>query len=214
MPKAADPNESTIENPPLVADEDPALVADEDPALVADEAPALAGGGDAGDEVEVTIGDAPAPGDDDDGKAPEWVRDLRKSNREKDRRIRQLEQEVASSKPAPDAIAVGVKPTLEGCNFDGARFETELEAWHERKRQADEQQAQARLAQQAQQEAWNSQLQAYETAKRGLKVRDFESAEDLVKDTLSLAQQGILISGAEKPELLVYALGKNPGKAR
>ena len=36
----------------------------------------------------------------------------------------------------------------------------------------------------------------------------------MIEDTLNNNQQGILLEGAENPALLVYALGKNPKKAK
>lgn len=41
-----------------------------------------------------------------------------------------------------------------------------------------------------------------------------QEAEDIARDVLTQTQQGILLHGAEKPELLVYHLGKNPQKAK
>src|SRR5437870_4888599 len=43
-------------------------------------------------EVVVTIGEESPPSDEEENRAPEWVRELRKTSREKDRRIRELEQ--------------------------------------------------------------------------------------------------------------------------
>ena len=61
--------------------------------------------------------------------------------------------------------------------------------------------------------AWDAKLAGYNAAKADLKARDFEDAEAVIADTLSVTQQGIILDGAEKPALLVYALGKNPKKA-
>ncbi|MEG8984239.1 hypothetical protein VCS94_19465, partial [Acinetobacter baumannii] len=44
--------------------------------------------------------------------------------------------------------------------------------------------------------------------------RDFDEAEEFARDVLNQTQQGILIHAAEKPELLIYHLGKNPQKAK
>ena len=169
------------------------------------------------DEVVVTIGEESPTSEEEESRAPEWVRELRKANREKDRRLRELEQENATLKGTgskPAAVQVGEKPTLEGCNYDAAKFETELEAWHERKREADDQQAQAQAAQKKQQEQWQAKLEGYGKAKAALKVKDFEDAEAIAKDSLSVIQQGIVLQGCDNPAVLVYALGKNPAKAK
>jgi hypothetical protein len=45
-------------------------------------------------------------------------------------------------------------------------------------------------------------------------VRDFDDAESTVLSTLSVTQQGIIVQGADNSALVVYALGKNPAKAK
>jgi len=169
------------------------------------------------DEVIVTIGDEapPAAEEDDPAKAPGWLKDLRKANREKDRALREKDAEIARLKAAtapPAAEPVGEKPTLASCDFDEAKFETALEAWHERKRKADdaarEQQEQAKKAQ----DAWNAKLSAYAQSKQALKIKGFEDAEEAVLHGLSQVQQGIIVQGAKNPALVVAAIGMNPKK--
>jgi hypothetical protein len=170
------------------------------------------------DEVTVTIGDEPAANEsDDERRAPEWVRELRKANREKDRKLREQEAEISRLKgggAAPAATVVGAEPTLESCDFDADRFAQELKAWHERKRVADAEAAKQRQAEEAAQAAWKAKLDAYGRAKAELKVKDYEDAEGAVQDVLSVVQQGVILNGADNPALLVYALGKNPKKAQ
>ena len=57
-------------------------------------------------------------------------------------------------------------------------------------------------------------MEGYTKARDTLKVRDFEDAEAVTGDALSNVQQGIIISGADNPALVVYALGKNPKRAK
>lgn len=165
------------------------------------------------DEVTITIGDTqPAP--EDDGKAPPWVRELRKQNKEKDRVIRELQGKLAAKEPVPAAVVVGEKPTLESCGYDAEKFESDLEGWHERRRQAESQREDEERKERTARETWQQRLQTYDQAKSKLKVRDFASAEDAVSATFSTVQQGIILSGADKPEVVIYALGKNPAKAK
>ncbi len=172
------------------------------------------------DEIVVSIGEASPASDEDENRAPEWVRELRKSNREKDRLLREQAQEIERLKgatpgqPAAAALQVGEKPTLEGCNFDAAKFEADLESWHARKRAADDARAEAEAAQKKERDAWQAKLDGYTRERNALKVTDKDEAEAVVRETLSVIQQGILINGAEKPALLVVALGKNPAKAK
>lgn len=166
------------------------------------------------DSVVVTIGEEPPP-QDEHAQAPEWVRELRKKNREDQRRIRELEEQLKAKDQAETKPAVlGKKPALEDYDYDTERFEQELTAWYDRKRQHDEATTKARDAEEAAQAAWKKKLESYGSAKAELKVKDFDDAEAALQDHLNVTQQGIVIQGAENPALLVYALGKNPKKAK
>jgi hypothetical protein len=166
------------------------------------------------DEVMVTIGEE-APPPEEHAQAPEWVRELRKQHRQLQREKRELEERLKTvSQPAERPIAVGKKPTLEEHDYDAEKYENELAAWFERKRKADEAEARARAAEAEANQAWQAKLDGYGKAKADLKVRDFEDAEAQVSETFSVTQQGVLLQGADNPALLVYALGKNPSKAK
>lgn len=166
------------------------------------------------DEVVVSIGEeSPPPAE--EPRAPEWVRELRKQNREKERRIRELEaklQTTAQTENKP--VVLGAKPKLEDHDYDTDKFEVALSDWYERKRAADQEAEKARQAEQAQRDAWQSKLESYGKARAELKVRDFEDAESTVQELLDVTQQGIVVQGAENPALVIYALGKNPKKAK
>lgn len=171
------------------------------------------------DEVIVTIGDEqPQPADEEEARAPAWVKELRKQNRELTRVVRQKDAEIAGLKGStaakPAAVEVGPEPTMEGCDFDAEVYARELKAWMGRKTQAEQQQAEERKQQEAAQTAWTQRLDAYSKAKAALKVPDAEDAEAAVQDALSVVQQGVILNGAENPALVVYALGKNPAKAK
>jgi hypothetical protein len=171
---------------------------------------------DAAEEVVVTIkGESPAP-EEEEKQAPEWVKNLRKSYRELQREKRELEEKLKMVLPAPEQSPVdpGKKPTLEACDYDSDKFENELADWFERRRQADEAVAKQRTKQQAEQESWQKKLEGYNQSKSGLKVSDFQDAEETVLENLSVTQQGIILQGAQNPAVMVYALGKNPKKAK
>ena len=171
---------------------------------------------DAAEEVVITIkGESPAP-EEEEKQAPEWVKNLRKSYRELQREKRELEEKLKMVLPAPEQSPVdpGKKPTLEACDYDSDKFENELSDWFERKRQADEAVARHRTKQQAEQETWQKKLEGYNQSKSGLKVSDFQDAEEAVLESLSITQQGIILQGAQNPAVMVYALGKNPKKAK
>lgn len=115
---------------------------------------------------------------------------------------------------APQAQPLGQKPTLEGADYDTERYETELTSWYEKKREHDENQNVIQSQQKAVQKEWDTKLESYHTSKAELKVKDYEFAEDVVQDNLSVMQQGMIVQGADNPALVVYALGKNPKKAK
>jgi len=169
------------------------------------------------DEVVVSInGVSPDPEDEEETRAPTWVRDLRKQYREEKKRVKELEQRIEhlSQGQQPARQPLGEKPTLEAADYDTERYERELAAWYERKRENDDQLAAVEAERAASQRAWEQQLGSYQTAKSNLRVRDFDRAEEIVQDTLSVMQQGLIVQGAEDPALLVYAIGKNPVKAK
>ncbi len=166
------------------------------------------------DDVVVTIGEE-APPTEEETQAPEWVRELRKTNREDKRRIRELEDKLNATKTAETKpAALGKKPTLEDHDYDTEKFEHALTAWYDRKREADQAATQAEAAQKEQQKAWQAKLDAYGKAKAELKVKDFDDAEATAQDVFNVTQQGIVLQGAENPALVIYALGKNPKKAK
>ncbi|WP_457970624.1 hypothetical protein [Acinetobacter calcoaceticus] len=172
-----------------------------------------------GEEFDIVVGDEkPEEQEEDDfhGKpAPQWVKDLRKEKKESDRRIKELEAKL-NENSKPETIELGEKPTLESVGYDADEFETKLTEWHAKKLQFEQQEASKREEQVKAAKVWQDKLNSYETKKTAIKskVRDFDEAEELARDALSQTQQGILIHAAEKPELLIYHLGKNPQKAK
>jgi hypothetical protein len=166
-----------------------------------------------GDEVVVTIGEESPPSEEVE-RAPEWVRELRKSNREKDREIRELREQVKKAAPAPQAVVVGAEPTLEGCDYDEAKFKADWKAWNQRQADHAEQERKKAADIEAGNKAWQSKLDAYSKQKSELKVRDFEDAEEALLGILNTTQQGIIVSGADNAAVVNYALFKNPKKAK
>jgi len=170
-----------------------------------------------GDEDDVVIeiaGESPPP--EDDAKAPEWVRDLRKSHREQQRENKQLKDQLAklSSTVQPKTVELGKKPTIEAADYDSDLYEQQLTDWFDRKKAVEAQQERQEAERRSQQDAWNATLATYGEHRKTLKVKDFEDAETVVQDELSNTQQGMILQGADNPALVVYALGKNPKKAK
>ena len=166
------------------------------------------------DEVIVSIGEE-APPPEEQTHAPEWVRELRKTNRELQRQNRELQsklQTTAQTETKP--VVLGPKPKLEDHDYDADKFEEALAGWFERKRKADEMQAAQEAEVMNQQKAWKAKLDGYGRAKAELRVKDFEDAEAVAQELFNITQQGVVLQGADNPALVIYALGKNPKKAK
>lgn len=168
----------------------------------------------------VSLGEEPEQPED-EKRAPDWLRDLRKSNREKDRRIRELESQLNAGRPAEaQQIEVGKEPEVddyETWTEEGkAKFKKDWAEWNARSNAAAKQKADREAAEQQQRESWQRTQSAYDTAKTALKVENFEDAEDAVKESLNQTQQGILLVAMEpkKAALMVFALGNSPKKLK
>lgn len=177
------------------------------------------------EEYSLRVGDEEIPlteEDDDhvDGQpAPQWVKDLRKNNREKDKELRELRRELeqVKSKPAEQqqpqqqADAIPPKPTLESCDYDEAAFDAALTDWHEKKSRAEQSKQQQQRQQQENIQRFNQRLQQHNERATKLPVKDYRETEEIVRRELPPIQQEILIHAADEgSELIAYALGKNP----
>ncbi|WP_151753039.1 hypothetical protein [Acinetobacter soli] len=170
------------------------------------------------DDFKINLGDEQESESEEEfnGKpAPQWVKDLRVEAKESKRKIKELEEQLKQKNQPVQQQELGEKPTLESCGYDSEQFEVELLEWNERKRHHDEQAKKQQEEQEQVQKGWEEKLQSYEAKKSILKqkAKDFDDAEQTVRDVLDVNQQGIVIY-SEKPELLVYNLGRNPEKAR
>lgn len=166
------------------------------------------------DEVTVTIGDEAPQVDAEQERAPAWVRELRKSHRELQRKVREYEERERSAPAASQPKPPPPKPKLEDHDYDTDRYETALESWYRQRDAHEAAERKAREAAEEQDRAWKSKLEAYGKAKADLRVRDYDEAEHAVMEAFSVTQQGVVLQGSENPALLVYALGKNPKRAK
>lgn len=163
------------------------------------------------DELTLVIGEETTP-EEDDRKAPDWVRELRKSDREKTRRIRELEQQLKAQNPAASVPRLGPRPKLEDYDFDTDKFDAAVDQWLEQKAKVDRIEREREEAEKRQRDEWQSRLDAYEKRKKELSLPDVEEAEESAKSVLSEIQQAIIVDATQSPELVMYALGKHPAK--
>lgn len=176
------------------------------------------------EEYSLRVGDEEIPlteEDDDhvDGQpAPQWVKDLRKNNREKDKELRELRRqlELVQSRPAEQQLqqqtdVIPPKPTLESCEYDEEAFEQAMTDWHEKKSRAEQQKQQQERQQQENIQKFQQRLQKHQERATKLPVKDYRETEEIVRRELPVIQQEILIHAADEgSELIAYALGKNP----
>ena len=165
-------------------------------------------------EIEVTIGDESLSSEEDKEKeeAPAWVKELRKTNREQSRKLKEYEQREAQQS-APKVETVGARPKLEDYDYDEEKHAEATELWFEQKQKVNAQAENQKQLEKQQNDAWQGKLDGYDKAKKELKVKNYEDFESVVQNTLDVIQQGIILQGAENPALLVYAIGKDPKRA-
>ena len=172
-------------------------------------------------EVEVTFGD---PSDDEaqesegesDEDASSVIRNMRKREREKDRKLRQAERELEqlrkAQQPQTAIPELPPKPTLESCDWDEQEFEKKLIDWQKAANEVEKTKAQQQEQQQALIREAEAKRTAYRENAKKLKAKDFADAEEEVVSIFDQTRQSILLEAADNPALLVYALGKNPAQ--
>lgn len=174
------------------------------------------------EEYSLRVGDEEIPlteEDDDhvDGKpAPQWVKDLRKNNREKDKELRELRRQLEQiqTKPAeaqqPQSDVIPPKPTLESCEYDEAAFEQAMTDWHEKKGRAEQQKQQQQRQQQEYQQRFQQRIEAHKQRAAKLPVKDYQEMEEIVRAEVPDLHKEILIHCADEgSELIAYGLGKS-----
>lgn len=176
------------------------------------------------EEYSLRVGDEEIPlteEDDDhvDGQpAPQWVKDLRKNNREKDKELRELRRKLeqvqsrpTEQQPQQQSDVIPPKPTLESCEYDEEAFEQAVTDWHENKSRVEQTKQEQQRQQQESIQKFQKRLEQHNERATKLPVKDYRETEEVVRRELPVIQQEILIHAADEgSELIAYALGKNP----
>ena len=139
---------------------------------------------------------------------------LRAEIRERNKRVKELEAQLAATKPKEETPTLGAKPTLEGCDYDGEAYEKQLDEWYLQKKEVEAKENEIKAQKQNEAKAWESKVQGYTEQRDKMKAPDYDDAESVVMDLFNETQQGMIIQGANNSAALVYALGKNPTKAK
>lgn len=165
------------------------------------------------DEIVVSI-EGEEPEEEEPKQAPTWVKELRKSHRELVRKNRELEDKLRATIAPVETVQLPKKPTLEDFNWDPDKYEASLADWFEKKRKFEAEEEKKKENERKANESWQNRLAGYETAKKELKVPDYEDAEAAVLSSMNSVQQGIIVKGASNPALVIYAIGRNPAKLK
>lgn len=164
---------------------------------------------DDGDDVEVIIGDEPAPEAEKSGT--DLVRHLREVNREQARELANLRR-ATPVEEAPKPIEVGPLPTIEEHDYDADKHAAAVEAWAARKAEAAAQAADAEKVQEASKAASVAVFNDFNTKKTAMRARDFDVAEGVLVASLSPIQVKSILEACDNSANVVYALGKHPKK--
>jgi hypothetical protein len=161
---------------------------------------------DEGDEETVlSFGDEEAPAATEPADGSGLVKHLREEVRKRDK----LLAEARRSAPQPQAIEVGEKPTLADCEYDEEKFESELDAWKQRKDAAERSQNEAAEARRKLAEREQETLRAYDAKKAT--VPGIADAEEEVAADLGESHFNALRYASEDPAL-IKALHLFPAK--
>lgn len=134
------------------------------------------------------------------------VRDLRKQLREKEKELNQFRKAAPQQVEPP--VKRGPRPKLEDFGYDDAAFDAAIDAWVADGVREKEQELLFKQQQQALEKSHAEMLQSYQQKAKALGVSDFQDAHESVCNALSIAQQNAILSGADNPAKVVYALGK------
>lgn len=136
----------------------------------------------------------------------EGMRSLRERLKVVEREKRDLER-----RNAPKADEVGAKPNIDDYWENPEQFETDLLAWNERKRSADDDAKRQREANETAQKKWQDQERTFEDAWSGLRNEAKHAARAKVEDAFAPEQQAMLVKAARGNGAgLFFMLGSNP----
>lgn len=155
------------------------------------------------DDLEILI-----EGDDElatDQKVQEssTIRDLRKQLRE--------QAALLASKPnaKQEEVVLGNKPTLESCEYDPDKFETELQAYHDRAIKIKELDKLKDDENKKLVESKTEQLNAYEKQKKELGAKNYAAAEKEFVESVDQVRGKAILAASDNKALMIYTLGTN-----
>lgn len=134
--------------------------------------------------------------------APEWVKQVRKENRELKRQLKQRESQQHEQQQA-----LREKPTLDAHEYDSDAYEQDYAAWLSEKSQHE-----AKV--QAEQQKYKHYDERYKSSVDAVraKVADYDEIEQSIVDTVPPPRQALIKMLVDDPARMVVALGKSPAQ--
>lgn len=164
------------------------------------------------EEIEVIEIEGEAPTPTEDKEDTPTFRKMRKQLKDALKENKKLKANAPVNDVTAELPILGKEPDIydDGIDGDSAVFKKRWTEWHNLGQRHKKVKADAKAETDKQTESWNNTLKDYDVKKSALKVKDFDDKEELVKEKLSVQQQGIILHGASNPAKLVYALSQYP----
>lgn len=147
-------------------------------------------------------------------QAPNWVKELRRKNREDQRRIRELEEKLAQGNAPLQSDDPGKEPELEDFDYDADQFKAAYKEWTAKKAQVEQKKEAIRRQQEEVAKEWQAVQESYVKGKARFPKDKMQEAEEEVSSVLSHQRQGMLMDIADDSAQLVIALGSSPETLR
>ncbi|CAI1951567.1 Uncharacterised protein [Serratia entomophila] len=139
------------------------------------------------------------------------VKHLRGTIKEKERELKELRR---LSQQQPQQQVINQPPQIpklsdDGIDYDEEVFQKKLDQWSKDSAQYQSQQQAKAQQEQQQKDLYQQKLSNYQQRAKALKVSGYQEAEQIVLDEVPVEIQNAILFEAEKPELVVLALGRN-----
>lgn len=173
-----------------------------------------------GDDVELVIdGQAVSPAADADvnvpDDAPNWAKELRTKYKETARKAAELEKQLQQQKQheTEPEIQDEPMPTMDDpdVSWDPELLAKKMAVWAKKQTVIEQQKEAKKAAEQAELAELQKSVERYHQKKAEIvaKAPDYSSAEDKVKNSLSVQAQNVLLDVADNAAAIVLAAGRN-----
>ncbi len=140
------------------------------------------------------------------------VKHLRNTIKEKDRALREATKQQLQQPVIQQQITQPPRmPQLsdDGIDYDESIYSAKVNEWAESNAKYQSQKAEQERQQQSLQQTHQQKVASYQERVKSLKVANYQQAEQSVMEDVPEQIQAMIIHFAEKPEMVVLALGRN-----